>query len=306
MEKEKVWDIYNEEYAANYNDTFLLEPYSKVSADQEVKIIKELINADTKWLDIACGTGYFLSQFPGVQRAGYDLSPAMLNEAQKVNPDALFFKQGDFRIDVPEWHNQWTLTSCMWGAYAYVDSLAEVETLVANMIKWTAPGGTVLIPTVDLEDLRLVNIPYEVPNPVYGGSVFVNSCVWTWVEEDTSKVHVQIGPQADHFVKLFQPYFETVEIVYYPPFQDGWSAKKSVIAKNKLSDPAPSHMGKVIKHPFPPNSYQALQGGYIGSTSNIPNSLLLAELFGRIKNGYIPKSILNRLLQKINRNWYIK
>ena len=299
MEKEKIWEIYNEEYAANYNEAFLLDPYSKTNADYEVKLIKQLINKDTKWIDLACGTGYFLSQFPGVKRAGYDLTPAMLQEASRVNPDALFFKQGDFRIDVPEWENQWSLITCMWAAYAYSESLAEVEMLVANMIKWTTIGGNIMIPAVDLEDLSLVKIDYEVPNPVYGGVTQVNSCVWTWIEQDTNKVHVMVSPQVEHFVKLLEPYFETIEIVYYPPFQKGWGSRKAVIAKNKLGDKDPSHIAKVIRHPIPEDSYLALQSKYGVSASEISNSQLVAELLGRIKNGYIPKAILNKLVSKI-------
>lgn len=306
MQKEKVWGIYDTDYVANYNSAFILEPYSKAGADFELSVLRQQISNNAKWLDLGCGTGYFLSQFPGIQRAGYDLSPAMLEEAKRVNPDALFFKQGDFRSDVPEWEGKWSLLTCMWCAYSYVEDLAEVEKVVANMVKWTKDVGDIFIPVVDLEDLRLVNVAYEEPNPVYGGSTYINSCTWTWIEKDTSKVHVQIAPHVEHFVKLLQPYFETVEIIYYPPFQDGWNAKKAVMAKNRLRLPEDTlHLAEIIRHPVPPNSYQAYQSSRLSNLQNcavkpsaLSNRQLFREVYLRIRNGYFFKSLAKKILRK--------
>jgi SAM-dependent methyltransferase len=310
MKKEKVWDIYTSDYAANYNDTFLLDPYSKAGADFELSIIKQLINDDTEWLDIACGTGYFLSQFPRVQRAGYDLSPAMLAEAKRVNPNALFFRQGDFRVDIPEWYNKWSLLTCMWSAYCYVETVAEVEKLIDNMIKWTSEGGSIFIPIVDLEDLRVINVPYEEPNAVYDGVTYITSCTWTWIEKDTSKFHQNmVAPHVEHFIRLLQPFFETIELVYYPVFQSGWGAKKALVAKNKVNlQENPSHVAKVIRHPVPADSYQAHQVAQINnlqtnqtnlSPSSLSNKQLINEIYLRVKNGYLPKSLAKKILQKI-------
>ncbi|MHC5820258.1 MAG: methyltransferase domain-containing protein [Nostoc sp.] len=43
-----------------------------------------------KWLEVACGTGYFLSCFPEIERAGLDISPAMLKVAKQANPARIF------------------------------------------------------------------------------------------------------------------------------------------------------------------------------------------------------------------------
>src|SRR5689334_12866426 len=113
MRREDIRELFDREYAAHYNDRFLLGDAYGESAEYEVSLLSELLQHAGNWLDVACGTGYMLSRFPGVRRAGLDLSPAMLEVAKRENQDADFFL-GDFLVDRPEWHNRWDLVSCMW------------------------------------------------------------------------------------------------------------------------------------------------------------------------------------------------
>jgi ubiquinone/menaquinone biosynthesis C-methylase UbiE len=127
MDRRQVLTTYDEQYARTYDERFILSEHYRSKNEFEVEVLTELLQDGGHWLDVACGTGYFLSRFPGVPRAGLDISPAMLARAREANPDALFFREGDFTEDVPEWHGQWDLVTCMWYAYGMVESLAEVD-----------------------------------------------------------------------------------------------------------------------------------------------------------------------------------
>src|SRR5690606_1984893 len=107
--------------------------------------LSEHIGPDTRWLDVGCGTGWFLSQFPGPERGGLDLSPSMLERARANNPDAAFFREGDIRDDVPEWHDRFTFVSSTGQAWGYVDSMRDVERAAHNMARWTAPDGVLFV-----------------------------------------------------------------------------------------------------------------------------------------------------------------
>lgn len=298
MDKESLLKIYDKEYANGYNEQFLLNPFSKVSSDFELNQLQQLITPESKWLDVGCGTGYFLSQFPGIKRAGLDISSDMLEAAKKVNSDALFFKQGDFRNEIPEFNNQWSLVSCMWNPYSYVDSMPEFEKMMANIIDWTETGGSVFIPVVDLEDLRPNTlVPYAEDTAVFGGEILLTSYTWTWIEH-SGKTHVNmVAPHAEHFIRLLEPYFETVELLRYPPYQAGWVSRKAVLARKKIgTEHLSGQKANIIRHPIPASHIP-------GTASTGPqnyaqwstNRQLVKELIQRIKNGSLLKAIIYRI-----------
>lgn len=300
MDKESLLKIYDKEYADRYNDTFLLNPFAKGSSDFELDQLKQLLTPESKWLDVGCGTGYFLSQFPGIKRAGLDISSDMLNAAKKVNDDVLFLKQGDFRNEIPEFNNQWSLVSCMWNPYSYVDSMPEFEKMMSNIIDWTETGGSVFIPVVDLEDLRPNTlVPYAEDTAVFGGEILLTSYTWTWIEH-SGKTHVNmVAPHAEHFIRLLEPYFETVELLRYPPYQDGWVSRKAVLARKKISDIErnPKHKASIIRHPIPASHIPGTgsASGVNNYAQQSTNKQLIKELMQRIKNGRLLKALIYRI-----------
>ena len=132
MKEDDIRTLYDQAYAAAYDDRFLTgPPWAELGARFEVELIAELLDGATKgWLDVACGTGWFLSQFPGVERAGLDLSPAML-ELASSRTSGVRFVEGSYLDPDDEWVDAWSLVSCMWFAYGYVDTVDEVETVIA-------------------------------------------------------------------------------------------------------------------------------------------------------------------------------
>lgn len=253
MKPEQVRDLYDDDYASLYDERFLLAEWPKHGADFEASLVGAQIGDDAKWLDVGCGTGYFLSLFPGIHRAGIDISPAMVERARRVNPDAAFIDVGDFRSNVADWHGKWTLVTCMWTAYNYVESMSEIEILLENFARWTAPGGTCFIPVMDLEDIRpFTVVPYRENPEVWGGSIAVTGVTWTWEEATTEKVHTHlVAPQVGFFVERLSESFEQVEVVRYPPFQPGWVSRKAVLATRRRGPGDAGKPATTIWHPRP-------------------------------------------------------
>lgn len=252
MKKEDLWDIYDHTYAKDYNERYLSNPFSKVSSDTELNVLKGQINASTRWLDLGCGTGYFLSQFPGIQRAGVDISPEMIKLASDSNPDAMFIMEGDFRKEHAEWSGAWTLTTCMWGAYCYVDSVREVEQVVRNMISWTKTGGSVFLPVVDIEDVRPnMKTSYEEPTGVFGGRISVTAITWTWQEEN-GKIHEHlVSPHIEHIINLLKPFFNRIEIIRYPPYMANWVSRKAILATGRQDIENAGQHANILWHEIP-------------------------------------------------------
>ncbi len=227
MKADAVAQLYDDAYARAYDEQFLLGDLSRASGDFEIGLLRDLLKDGSRWLDVGCGTGYFLSQFPGVVRAGLDLSPAMLDVARRRSPEVAEFRQGDFRERIGEWAGEWTLVSCMWGAFSYVDTLAELEQLISNMVAWTAPGGAMLVPTLELPYLG-ENVPFTHQVKPYGGQGFVNGYIWSWDDPANGKRHSHmILPHIEQFVAWLEPHFERISLVPYP------SGRRAVLATGR-------------------------------------------------------------------------
>jgi SAM-dependent methyltransferase len=184
MKPEDITRLYDEAYAAAYEENFLLSPLTKPDSDHELELLRSFLTAGVTWLDVACGTGYFLHHFPQTERAGIDLSPAMLRLARQANPGVSLI-QRDFRDANASWIDRWGLVSCMWYAYGLVDTVSDILRLIENMGLWTAPNGTCFMPLADPRMMTGVNLPYEAssPNP---GRLMITGIVWSYIEDGGS------------------------------------------------------------------------------------------------------------------------
>jgi SAM-dependent methyltransferase len=219
--------LYDDSYAATYDDKFLRSELARSDAEHEVTLLARWLSADSRWLDVACGTGFFLSRFPHVHREGLDLSPAMLREAQRVNP-GVTFHQGSFLDEHEEWRERWDLVSCMWYAYGLVDSMAEIEKLVANLARWTSPTGRCFVPLADPRLITGVDLP-RVLNSPWPGETSVTGIIWSYVEPG-GKIHAhQLAPHVEYMEALFATHFDTIELETYPPALPGWEGRRRAL-----------------------------------------------------------------------------
>lgn len=256
MDEADVRSLYDSAYAAVYDERFLEhEPWAAHGAAAELQILGELLGGGggRTWLDVACGTGWFLSRFPEIERAGLDLSPAMLERAASANP-GVPLTEGSFLHPHPEWTDRWSVVSCMWFAYGYVDTVAQVQEVIANLARWTAPDGVCFVPVCDLEDLAGgVQVPYLNPDTwVFGGPLRITAFVWGWADDTHGKDHRQlVCPHLDHMVMTLGTWFEHVEVVSYPPFQPGWGSRRAIIGHRKRPVPGAGPAAGVTRRHLP-------------------------------------------------------
>jgi len=232
MNRDEITGLYDDGYAATYDQEFLLAPLVKSDTDAELALLRKLLVPGTSWLDVACGTGFFLRHFSHIERAGFDLSPAMLRRAREGNENVPLF-QRDFRDPFQEWNDRWGLTSCMWYAYGLVDTVGDMLKLIANLWAWTAPTGTCFVPLADPRLITGVNLPYQAPTH-NSGKVMITGIMWSYVEDDGRKVHSHmLAPNIEFMVEQFEQYFRKVEVVRYPPAFEGWAGRPAILASDK-------------------------------------------------------------------------
>lgn len=234
MDVTELRSLYDAEYAATYEDNYLLSDLYRECTEFELSLISQLLKGGQSWLDVGCGTGYFLSQFTHVERAGIDISPAMLEQARRANPKILL-RLGDFCDDVAEWRDRWDLVTSTWYAYAYSGSVFNVERIIRNLAAWTSPGGTCFLPVCDPDVLCKTTIPLHPKADSSDGQLSITGVVWTWVDQPSGRRHTNlIAPNIQHMVEVFREFFDDVEVMKYPRFKtDGLAVRKAIMAKKK-------------------------------------------------------------------------
>src|SRR5262249_8611004 len=229
MRREEIVQLYDDEYAASYEENFLLSSLTKSDSEHELALLRGFLSPGVTWLDVACGTGYFLRHFPEVERAGIDLSPAMLRLGRQANPGILLIEH-DFRDPMPAWQDRWGLVSCMWYAYSLVDTVPDMLRLIENLASWTAPAGTCFVPLADPRLITGVQLPYQAYSP-NAGKGMITGIQWSYVEDGGRKVHSHlIAPNPEFMVDQFDIYFESVSTVRYPPAFPGWEGRPALVA----------------------------------------------------------------------------
>lgn len=235
MDKDQVLQVFDRAYAEGYDERFLLTPLRRPHTDFEEQMIRELLPAGGKgrWLDVACGSGYFLARFPGVERAGLEYAPPMLRVASDRNPDATF-RQAGFLDAQPDWEGRWDLVSCMGSAYVIVETLSQVRQLIGNLAAWTSRDGACFMPISLCDGLNGARIPYITDSP-FGGRFVISAITWTYLER-SGEIHPDlIAPHEEWLVETFSRYFKNVERVVYPTLQPDWEPlQRAIVARQKI------------------------------------------------------------------------
>lgn len=234
MKVEEIRNLYNKNYVGEYDARFLESELTAADTQHELKLLASFLTPQTRWLDVACGTGYFLSRFPQTERVGLDVAPAMLERAKTVNPGAEF-RLHDFREPIPEWADRFGLVTCMWYAYGYVESMRELLQLIQNLASWTAPSGRCFVPLADPDLLTRQTIPYH-QDTGHKGDMFITGILWSYVE-DAQTVHGHmVAPNLQYMIEQFQKFFEQVEIIRYPQVKPEIGPRPALVATRKKAD----------------------------------------------------------------------
>ena len=230
MTPKQIQHLYDSKYAEEYDNKFLHSELARPDTEFEIATLVRLLADGGPWLDVACGTGYFLSLFPHIERAGLDLSPAMITRATARNPGVQFYPQS-YLDPMPEWRDRWKLVSCMWYAYGLVSSMAEVKQWAENLAAWTAPDGVCFVPLCDPALVSGVSRPYEVTGSPWPGRVFITGVTWSYLEDDHSRHEDMIAPHVSHMLSFFGAHFEQLDLITYP------STRQALLARKKRNQP---------------------------------------------------------------------
>lgn len=213
MNPDQVQNLYDASYAASYEEKFIQSPIhsANMSAAKE-ELAKHLRG---EWLDLACGTGHFLSQFPHAPRHGLDLSGDMLAHAREKNP-GVDFTHGSFLDLHPEWEGRWGTISCMWYAYGLLSTLTEVRQLLTNCARWLQPGGILFLPYANPRLIGGADFPDLIDYPQ--GGIRVDGVIWSFIEDEGAKVHEhQVAPSLDWIGRNTEGLFRSLELITLPP-----------------------------------------------------------------------------------------
>jgi|SRR5579859_956035 len=234
MKPDEIRGLYDRNYAAEYDARFLDSHITSADTQYELELLRSLLTPGMSWLDVACGTGYFLRNFPDVSRVGLDLSPGMLEQAKIGNPDVAFV-QHDFRDPIHHWAGRFDLVSCMWYAYGYVESMRELSQLIANLASWTAPSGCCFMPLADPDLLTRQTIPYH-QETGHKGEMRITGITWSYIEDEKSVHAHMFAPHLQFMTEQFERFFASVEIIRYPLVTPGIGRRPALLARRKRPD----------------------------------------------------------------------
>ena len=239
---------YGPEYAEGYEARWHETAWGS-EAEHIAGWVRARIDEDTRWLDVGCGTGYYLRRFAGVDRAGIDLSPDMLAVATATSPDAAFHL-GDIREPVEEWRGRWDLVTCFGYPWSYFEGMADFSSFVTNLAAWTAPEGACALQVGDITDLTGLRIPLDFDGgaPAVDMQV-VTGTIWNYFEDGRFLHENMIWPSIDVWVRLFAKRFRRVEIRYLPFGPGVFIAPRLLVATGHRSEAdAPA---EIVEHPEP-------------------------------------------------------
>lgn len=112
-------------------------------AQQIRAVIRERCPGAETMLEMACGTGQFLSRFRSeLQVVGSDLSQDMLDVCAAKHPD-IDLHQGDYAdVDIGA---TFDVVVCLFSSIGYALAEARLRQAIDNLVRHTRPGGVVVI-----------------------------------------------------------------------------------------------------------------------------------------------------------------
>jgi SAM-dependent methyltransferase len=284
---------YDEYYASRYNSIWGESAAWATEGKFHIETITTLLQHAGSWLDAGCGTGFLLSKFPGTRRAGFDLSPAMLNEARKANPGVEFYNQN--LLDAkPEWDGKWDLVTCTGQPWSYLPTLEDIEKAVKNLSGYTSMKGSLMLTPIDLSDfIGIHTANFFDEHAIQNEVPVITGIHWSYKELDTVD-HNCLSPNLDQWVRWFARYFYKVEIIYWPHEPAFLVIPRRVIICSEKRAEGDNRPANIIEQPFPVSKHD----GTKAMLSSLPSKILFAELAHRVFSGRLIYGLGKRIFSK--------
>lgn len=287
--------LYGDRYASIYDDMWWDDEHWKPVADFYQHALDDALQSSKNWLDVGCGTGYFLSKFPHVNRTGLDRSESMLKRAKEANPSVVFYNQS-MTDKQPELEGKFDLVSCTGQPYCYLPTMDDVKISIARLAEWTAKDGKCILAPLDIVDVWDEEFPsglYELSGlPLSTHGVDILGVVWTNREFDGS-YYYQLAPNLDQLIRWFAVHFRKVEVLLRPESAPHTSTvmRRVIVAseKREIGDDSP-----VTVITPPENQLYKVRTTEVASLADVSNKQLLAELSNRVKSGKMIKAALRK------------
>ena len=131
--------MYSDIFCKVYNE-FGWNYYPEAFGEQLLQWIRENGISVRSAMDLACGTGILCQMLfdAGVEAAGMDFSPGMIEIARQNNPN-IHYDVADMITYCPQ--RQYDLVTCTGDALNHILDLENVEKIFANVYRYLAPGG---------------------------------------------------------------------------------------------------------------------------------------------------------------------
>ena len=198
-----------------YEDRYIHHPKVKGEIAFELSLIEAKMLDKTSWCDVACGTAYHLRKAVGdFNRTGLDRSGMMMakhKQDTKYNVDYIRADMLDYTPTV-----QYDLVSNFWFGYAHQETLDQVLQFFNKMVELTKQGGSIILSYHNQWNI-FDQIPLHTNEPM-GGVFNFEAMVWSYEEPDVpGSLYTCIVPHKELIIQTFEPYFENVTIIDYPP-----------------------------------------------------------------------------------------
>jgi len=288
--------LYNEQYASVYNGVWWETDMWKPAGDFHISTLASLLKTSKNWLDVGCGTGYFLSKFPEVERFGLDLSPDMLDKARVANPGAEFFHQSMTEKN-ESLEGRFDLVSCTGQPWLYLSDMDAIERAVIRMAEWTSPTGTCMLAPFDLFDVLGMDLPadfYDISTTITRDTTPTPlGFIWTYKEFD-GNYYSLLSPNLDQWVRWFSVFFRRVEILFRSDVPRGsLQALRRIILCSEKREPG-DETPAIIIYPNEPLHLVREPDPLQDTMNALSSKQLLLELFNRLKSGRLLKAALRR------------
>ena len=144
MQREYLTGLYDDEYAASYEEKFLLSELNRSDTAHELTLLAGLLETASSWLDVACGTGRHLellrATFPDL--AGVDLEPGLLEVARTRLP-GVSLTRADMRTF--ELGRTFDAVTCLFSSVGYLRDPDELAQAISRMAHHLSPGGVLVV-----------------------------------------------------------------------------------------------------------------------------------------------------------------